>query len=212
VPVARNPCNLVALRSPAKTSAIACSVWILSPGGHRSSCVWAQPFISSTLSSDQFELIAAKLPADSRRGRPRTTSYWAILNAIFYVLCEGCTWRGLPGEFPPWQTVYTYFRRWSEDGTWQVIHDGLYVITRLAASRRESPSELIIDSQSVKTANYVHQAVGYDGAKHIKGRKRHTVVDTLGLVYGWVPLMWQEAPGREPCSSKSKRWGKRCSE
>ena len=141
----------------------------------------------SNLSRDQFEFIAAKLPADSRRGRPRTTSYWALLNAIFYVLCEGCTWRGLPGDFPPWQTVYTYFRRWSDDGTWQRIQDELYAITRLASGRHESPSELIIDSQSVKTANYVHQAVGYDGAKHLKGRKRHTVVDTLGLVLRvWV--------------------------
>jgi transposase len=118
----------------------------------------------SDLTRDQFELIAAKLPADSPRGRPRITSYWAILNAIFHVLGEGCTWRRLPGDFPPWQTGYTYFRRWSD-----------------------SPSELIIDSQSMKTANYVHQAVGYDGAKHIKGRKRHTVVDTLGLVLRvWV--------------------------
>jgi transposase len=79
----------------------------------------------------------------------------------------------------PWQTVYTYCRRWSQDGTWQAIHDELYVTTRLVSGRHDSPSELIVDSQSVKTANYVHEAVDYDGAKHIKGRKRYTVVDTL---------------------------------
>jgi transposase len=92
-----------------------------------------------------------------------------------------------PGDFPPWQTVYTYCRRWSQDGTWQAIHDQLYVTTRLVSGRHDSPSELIVDSQSVKTANYVHEAVDYDGAKHIKGRKRYTVVDTLGLVLRvWV--------------------------
>jgi transposase len=92
-----------------------------------------------------------------------------------------------PGDFPPWQTVYTYCRRWSQDGTWQAIHDQLYVTTRLVSGRHDSPSELIVDSQSVKTANYVHEAVDYDGAKHIKGRKRYAVVDTLGLVLRvWV--------------------------
>ncbi|WP_027268856.1 IS5 family transposase [Leptolyngbya sp. PCC 6406] len=136
----------------------------------------------SDLTHDQLELIAARLPANKERGRPRSTDLWAVLNAIFYVLCEGCTWRGLPGDFPPWQTVYTYFRRWKKDGTWQRIHDEFYVLTRLVSGRAESPSELIIDSQSVKTANFTHEDVGYDGAKHIKGRKRHLVVDTLGLV------------------------------
>ena len=104
-----------------------------------------------------------------------------ILNAIFYVLCEGCTWRGLPGDFPPWQTVYTYFRNWRKDGTWLAIHDQLYQWSRSDLDRPLSPSELIIDSQSVKTATMIHQDVGYDGAKKVKGRKRHLAVDTLGL-------------------------------
>ena len=134
----------------------------------------------SDLTPEQGELLEFLLPAAKRRGRPRT-DLLLILNAIFYVLCEGCTWRGLPGDFPPWQTVYTYFRNWRKDGTWLAIHDQLYQWSRSDIDRPLSPSELIIDSQSVKTATMIHQDVGYDGAKKIKGRKRHLAVDTLGL-------------------------------
>ena len=136
----------------------------------------------SNLTQDQYELIASMLPADSDRGRPRTTCLWSVLNAIFYVLCEGCTWRGLPGDFPAWQTVYTYFRRWKKDETWLLIHDRLYKMSRLSDGRDASPSELIVDSQSVPTATMISHEVGYDAAKRIKGRKRHLTVDTLGLV------------------------------
>ena len=134
----------------------------------------------SDLTPEQGELLEFLLPAAKRRGRPRT-DLLLILNAIFYVLCEGCTWRGLPGDFPPWQTVYTYFRNWRKDGTWLAIHDQLYQWSRSDIDRPLSPSELIIDSQSVKTATMIHQDVGYDGAKKVKGRKRHLAVDTLGL-------------------------------
>lgn len=136
----------------------------------------------SNLTEDQYEFLVSMLPADKERGRPRTTSLWDILNAMFYVLCEGCTWRGLPGDFPAWQTVYTYFRRWKNDGTLLAIHDRLYVMSRLAAGRDASPSETILDSQTVKSATMIAKAVGYDGAKKSKGRKRHLTVDTLGLV------------------------------
>lgn len=135
----------------------------------------------SNLTEAQFEFLVSMLPPERELGRPRTTSMWAILNAIFYVLCEGCTWRGLPGDFPPWQTVYTYFRRWKQDGTLQAVHDRLYRMSRLAQGRDASPSELILDSQSVKTATMIEQEVGYDGGKKTKGRKRHLVADTLGL-------------------------------
>ncbi len=133
----------------------------------------------SNLTQDQYELLASLLPADSDRGRPRTTCLWAVLNAIFYVLCEGCTWRGLPGELPAWQTVYTYFRRWKKDGTWLLMHDRFYKMSRLCAGRDASPSELIVDSQSVPTVTMISHEVGYDAAKRIKGRKRHLTVDTL---------------------------------
>lgn len=137
---------------------------------------------SSNLTQAQFELIEPLLPAAKPGGRPRSVCLWSILNGILYVVVDGCKWRDLPGDLPPWQTVYTYFRNWRKDGTWRAIHTRVRGWTRVAAGRHESPSEVIIDSQSVATATMVNQAVGYDGAKHIKGRKRHAIVDTLGLV------------------------------
>jgi putative transposase len=107
---------------------------------------------------------------------------WEVLNAIFYILVEGVRWRALPGDFPAWQTVYTYFRNWRKDGTWVQIHAQVRPWTRMAQERPRSPSEAIIDSQSVKSAAGVSQSVGFDGGKQIKGRKRFMTVDTLGLV------------------------------
>lgn len=122
------------------------------------------------------------IPEPKAGGRPREVDMWEILNAIFYVLCEGVRWRALPGDFPPWQTVYTYFRNWRKDGRWLHIHDSLREWTRIEIERHRSPSEAIIDSQSVKSAAMVSQSVGFDAGKKIKGRKRFITVDTLGLV------------------------------
>jgi len=104
---------------------------------------------------------------------------WEVLNAIFYVLCEGCRWRALPGDFPAWQTVYTYFRNWRKDGTWLQIHDRLREWTRSRSVIRVHPA--VIDSR-VKSAAMVEDGVGYDAGKQIKGRKRFLSVDTFGLV------------------------------
>ena len=101
---------------------------------------------------------------------------------LLYSCREGVQWRALPGDFPAWQTVYTYFRNWRFDRTWLHIHDRLREWTRIDLERHPIPSEAIIDSQSVKTAAMVHEAVGYDAGKKIKGRKRFITVDTLGLV------------------------------
>ena len=101
---------------------------------------------------------------------------WEILNAIFYVLVEGVRWRSLPGDFPAWQTVYTYFRQWRKDKTWIEIHDRLHEWTRIEQQRDCNPSEAIIDSQSVKSAARVSQSVGYDAGKKIKGRKRFAFI------------------------------------
>jgi len=90
--------------------------------------------------------------------------------------------RALPGDFPAWQTVYTYFRNWRINGTWVRIHDHLREWVRVEQERQPSPSEAIIDSQSVKSAAMVSKKVGFDGGKLIKGRKRFLTVDTLGLV------------------------------
>lgn len=138
----------------------------------------------SHLTRDQYEMLSDLIPEPKPGGRPRTVDLWEILNAIFYLLVEGVRWRALPGGFPPWQTVYTYFRNWRKDGTWIKMHDHLRDWVRIEQGRNPNPSEASIDSQSVKTAAGVQEAVGYDPAKRIKGRKRFTMVDTLGLLLG----------------------------
>jgi transposase len=136
----------------------------------------------SNLSAAEYEFLRDQLPVAKPGGRPREVDLWEILNAIFYILVEGVRWRALPGDFPAWSTVYTYFRKWRKDGTWLNIHDRLREWVRIEQERQPSPTEAIIDSQSVKSAAMVHAAVGYDAGKHIKGRKRFMTVDTLGLV------------------------------
>ncbi len=141
----------------------------------------------SNLTRDQYEFLSDLLPEAKSGGRPRTVDLWEVLNAIFYVLVEGVRWRSLPGDFPAWQTVYTYFRTWRKDGTWVAVHDRLRDYTRIEAERQPSPSEAMIDSQSVKSAAMVSQEVGFDAGKQIKGRKRFMTVDTLGLILRvWV--------------------------
>jgi transposase len=136
----------------------------------------------SNLTRAQYELLSDMIPKAKPGGRPRTIEMWEVLNAIFYVLVQGVQWRALPGDFPAWQTVYTYFRNWRRDGTWVEIHDRLRQWVRVEQQREASPSEAIVDSQSVKSAAMVSQAVGFDAGKLTKGRKRFVTVDTLGLV------------------------------
>jgi len=111
------------------------------------------------------ELLEPLIPAAKPGGRPREVEIWNILNAILYLLSEGCRWRSLPGDFPAWQTVYTYCN-WRIDGTWVSIHDRLRVGAR-DNEREASPSEVIVDSQSVKPLRW--SPVGYDAAKQIRG-------------------------------------------
>nr|WP_284707176.1 IS5 family transposase [Lyngbya confervoides] len=136
----------------------------------------------SNLTRDQYELLSDLLPEAKPGGRPRSVDLWEVLNAILYVLVEGVRWRALPADFPAWPTVYTYFRNWRLDGTWVTIHDHLREWVRMAQQRHRQLSEGVIDSQSVKSAACVHESVGYDAGKKIKGRKRFVSVDTLGLV------------------------------
>ncbi len=137
---------------------------------------------ASDVTDREWALIAPLLPAARAGGRPRTTCLRRTVNAIFYLLQAGCQWRMLPRDFPPRSTVYGYFRAWIAAGVWAHIHDVLYRRTRELEGREESPTAAIIDSQSVKTSAEAREMVGYDAGKRVKGRKRHLVTDTLGLM------------------------------
>ncbi|HZF32860.1 MAG TPA: IS5 family transposase [Candidatus Angelobacter sp.] len=130
---------------------------------------------------EEWAVIAPHLPAPSRRGRPRTTALRAVVDAIFYIAQTGCQWRLLPKDFPPYTTVQRYFYRWRDDGTWRRINHELVMWVREAMGRDASPSAGVIDSQSVKTTE-AGGPRGFDAGKKIKGRKRHILTDTTGLL------------------------------
>ena len=147
----------------------------------------------SSLTDAQWNLLKPMLPAPKKRGRPPTDRR-RILDAILYILKGGVQWRLLPVSFPPWKTVYHVFRQWTFSNTWEALNARLRALVRADEGKRSRPTAAVLDSQSVKSDSHGGE-VGYDAAKRIKGRKRHLLVDTLGLLLG-IEITPADAPER----------------
>lgn len=160
----------------------------------------------SDLTDAQWQYLEPMLPKPHPCGRPPTDRR-RVINAILYVLKGGIPWRLLPSSFPPWQTVYHVFRAWARDHTWAALNDALRICVRRDQGRHDQPTAAILDSQSVKSDGH-GGAVGYDAGKRIKGRKRHLLVDTLGLLLGVVvtPASCPEREGAQTLLDRVVDW------
>ena len=138
----------------------------------------------SDLTDDEWAWVKPSIPPAKHGGRQREVDIREVLNGIMYVLSTGCQWRYIPRDLPPRSTLHDYFQRWNDDGTMGRIHHALYVECREQMGREASPTACVIDSQSVKSAEKGGHADphGYDAGKKIKGKKRHILVDTAGLL------------------------------
>jgi len=140
---------------------------------------------ATDLTDGQWQIIKDWLPPAKRGGRPRTVCLRQALNAMLYLLTTGCQWKLLPRSYPHWRTVYGYFGAWQEDGTWRRLHNRLRRYARRLAGRKAAPTAGSVDSQCVQ-ATQMSGPRGYDVFKRINGRKRHLIVDTLGLLLAVV--------------------------
>jgi putative transposase len=145
-------------------------------------------YYPTDLTEEQWALLRTLLPARKwHLGGPGRPPYdlRCVINGLWYLLKTGCQWRMLPREFGKWSTIYAYFKRWRRDGVWARLMEALRQMERRRVGRQAEPSAGSVDSRSIKTATQ-QRAVGFDGGKKIKGRKRHLLVDTLGLILAVV--------------------------
>ncbi|MDY3559294.1 IS5 family transposase [Gemmata sp. JC673] len=141
----------------------------------------ARKSYSSDLTADQWAILEPMFPPNTGRGRRQTIPIKEIIDAVFYINASGCTWADLPHDFPPPSSVSYHYTKWVKNGTWRRINDALREAVRVQAGRDPHPSAGALDSQTIKAAPTGGHR-GYDGGKGINGRKRHILVDTLGLV------------------------------
>ncbi len=131
--------------------------------------------------------------------RKRKHELRSIVNALFFMVRTGLQWRNLPKEFPDWRVVYYYFRRWKKDGTFELLNLYMGQLERYRSGKEADPSLVCVDSQSIKSVPFVNQHRGLDPFKKINGRKRHVVVDTLGLIIGVVVRAANSSDSVEGC-------------